>query len=111
LIEVLKTTGAKRDSPPISQRMGSLPHVTWLILNGGNIRIGRVEPLDGIAVAGDARKALATLVRRENETVEALLRRLDTAVGHAVNTGAAINEIGDAELVLSAPSARKSGKR
>ena len=51
--------------------------MTGLILNGGNITIGRVEPLDGIAVAADASRVLATLVRREDETIGELLRRLD----------------------------------
>jgi hypothetical protein len=58
----------------MSQWVGSLPHVTGLILDGGHITIGRVAPLDGIAVAADAAKVLATLVRREDETVEELLR-------------------------------------
>jgi len=73
----------------MAQWIGSLPHVTGLILNGGNITIGRVEPLEGIAVAADAARVLATLVRREDETVEELLRRLDAAVGQAVQSGAA----------------------
>jgi hypothetical protein len=95
----------------MSEWIGSLPHVTELILNGGNITIGRVEPLDGIAVAADTRKVLATLVRREDETVAALLRRLDAAVGQAVNTGASVNELGDAELVSSARSSRETRER
>jgi len=40
---------------PNSEWIGSLPHITGLVLNGGNITIGRVEPLDGIAVAADPR--------------------------------------------------------
>jgi hypothetical protein len=89
---------------------GSLPHVTGLILSGGNITIGRVEPLDGIAVAADAATVLATLVRPEDETVEELLRRLDAAVGQAVQSGAAVNEIKGAELLISAPTAHKRRK-
>jgi hypothetical protein len=105
------TTGARTGQPPMPQCIGSLPHVTGLILNGGSITIGRVEPLDGIAVAAGAAKVLATLVRREDETVEELLRRLDAAVGQAVQSGAAVNEIKGAELFLSAPMARKRRKR
>lgn len=92
--------------PPPLQSIGSLPPVTGLVLNGGNITIGRVEPLDGIAVAADASKVLATLVRRRDETVEGLLHRLDAAVGQAIRTGTPVNEVQDAELVLSEPSAR-----
>jgi hypothetical protein len=43
--------------------IGSLPHVTWLTLNGGKITIGPVEPRDGVAVAADAAKVLATFQR------------------------------------------------
>jgi hypothetical protein len=50
-------------------------------------------------------------VRREDETVEELLLRLDAAVGQAVRSGAAVNEIKGAELFLSAPTARKRRKR
>jgi hypothetical protein len=95
----------------MAQWIGPLPHATGLILNGGNITIGRVEPLDGIAVAADARRVLATLVRREDETLEDLLRRLDAAVGQAVQSGVTVNEIKGAELFLSAPTARKRRKR
>jgi hypothetical protein len=97
--------------PQTPQSIGPLPHITGLVLNGGNITIGRVEPLDGIAVAADASRVLATLVRRRHETVEELMRRLDVAVGQAVLTGAPINEVQDAELVLSEPTARPRRKR
>jgi hypothetical protein len=105
------STNAMKSESPKSKWIGSLPHMTGLILNGGNITIGRVEPLDGIAVAADASRVLATLVRREAETIEELLRRLDTAVGQAISTRSVVSDLGDTQMVLSTPSARPRRRR
>ena len=67
--------------------------------------------MDGIAVAADASRVLATLVRRRDETVEGLLHRADEAVGQVVRTGIPINEVQDAELILSEAIARPKRKR
>src|SRR5258708_25134765 len=101
---VSNSSHAMKSESPRSEWIGSLPHVTGLILNGGNITIGRVEPLDGIAVAADALRVLATLVRREDATIEELLPRLDAAIGQAVNTTIVASDLRDTQMGLSTPS-------
>ncbi|WP_089724424.1 hypothetical protein [Candidatus Thiosymbion oneisti] len=75
-----------------------LPNIEWLIENGGNIEIGYSEALDFgevAAMASDEHNMLATLVRRDSESLDALLRRLDTAIGKALKDQEYIDEIND----------------
>ena len=74
---------------------------------GGQITLGRMAPLDGVAVAGDEHNLCAVLRRRPDETVTALLRRLDQAIGLAQGGGARTNEINDSQYVLNQPSTRR----
>jgi hypothetical protein len=59
-----------------------LPHLAELI-DYGEITIGTLEPVGGVATAVDGSNCLAMLVRREGETFLQLLQRLDLAVALA----------------------------
>ncbi len=59
-----------------------LPHLAELI-DFGEITIGILEPVGGVATAVDGSNCLAMLVRRDGETFLQLLQRLDLAVALA----------------------------
>lgn len=59
-----------------------LPHLADLI-EGGEITIGTLEPVGGVATAVDGSNCLAMLVRRDGEPLMELLKRLDLAVALA----------------------------
>ena len=61
---------------------GFLPHLTELI-EDGEITVGTLEPVGGVATAVDGSNCLAMLVRRNGETLLQLLTRLDLAVALA----------------------------
>src|SRR4051812_6375762 len=83
-------------------------HIDALMKDGGQITLGRMAPLDGVAVAADDKDIYAVLRRRPEETVAALLKRLDQAIGSARNGGTRTNEIDDSRYALRMPSTRKS---
>ena len=82
-------------------------HIDALMKAGGQITLGRMAPLDGVAVAADDKDIYAVLRRRPEETVVALLQRLDQAIGSAQNGGTRTNEIDDSRYTLRMPSTRK----
>ena len=59
-----------------------LPHLAELI-DYGEITIGTLEPVGGVATAVDSSNCLAMLIRRDGETFLQLLQRLDQAVALA----------------------------
>ena len=65
------------------ETQGVWGHIDALMKSGGQITLGRMAPLDGVAVAGDDRNLYSALRRRPNETVAALMQRLDDAIGLA----------------------------
>lgn len=69
--------------------------------------LGRVAPIEGAAVAADEQALIATLVRRDEESVDDLLRRLDDAIGSALQQGVVINEINGGQFALARPRTRK----
>ena len=60
-----------------------MKNIETLIDDGGSITVGALEPFECVASAADDDMCFAMLVRREGETLGALLTRLDTAVGLA----------------------------
>ena len=58
-----------------------MKNIEALIADGGDITIGAIYPIDCAATAADSHNTVAMLVRRENETLNALLKRLDKAIG------------------------------
>ncbi len=77
----------------MSDRFPSLPNIEFLIDGNGNITIGQVGPSPCAATACQERRLLAMLVRREDETLEQLLMRLETAIDKAIEEDIIIDEI------------------
>ena len=87
-----------RDANPLGQLRGRLqdPRVKGIadvIDDGGDITIGPVGQIECAATAADAHNALAMLVRRDGETLHALLKRLDKAIARFNETGEPTDEI------------------
>ena len=55
-------------------------NIETLIEEGGDITLGRLPPFDCVATASDDAACLAMLVRRQGETLNQLMRRLDKAI-------------------------------
>jgi len=64
-----------------------------LIKDGGEITLGAIGDAECAASAADGSNALALLVRREGETLNALLKRLDRAIARHFETGETTDEI------------------
>jgi hypothetical protein len=60
-----------------------MKNIETLVDEGAEISIGPVPPFDCVAAASDGPNCLAMLVRRDGETLGALLRRLDRAIALA----------------------------
>lgn len=58
-------------------------NIEALVDEGGDISIGPVPPFECVAAASDGSNCLAMLVRRDGETLGALLKRLDKAIALA----------------------------
>ena len=68
-------------------------HIEVLIDDGGEITIGAIGSIECAATAADHSNALAMLVRRDGETLGALLKRLDKAIAKLNETGETTDEI------------------
>ncbi|MBI5278246.1 MAG: hypothetical protein HY854_17490 [Burkholderiales bacterium] len=60
-----------------------MKNIEALIDDGGDITVGALPPFDCVASAADGSSCLAMLVRRDGESLRALLKRLDDAIGLA----------------------------
>jgi hypothetical protein len=96
------SSGKKRSSV----RNVRWPSITRLLAQSGHVTIGCIPPIDGAAIAADGESLLATIVRREGESFDDLLQRLDHAVGRALNDGIRTNEIEGGNFMLAAPTSR-----
>jgi hypothetical protein len=84
------------------------PHIAALLASpGGHIMLGRVAPIEGAAVAVNDQALIATLVRRDEESVPALLQRLDEAIGKALHQGVVTNEINGGRFRLAPSRVKK----
>ena len=70
----------------------SLPNIENLITYG-DITLGVLRPVGCIATAADEDRCLAMLVRRRDESLVQLLRRLDKAIDKALTDDVYIDEI------------------
>ena len=77
----------------MSDRFPSLPNIEFLIDGNGEITIGQVGPVACAAAAANEHQSLAILVRRDGETLEQLLLRLETAIDKAFEEEIFIDEI------------------
>ena len=76
----------------MSNRFPSLPNIEFLIDGNGDITIGQVGPVACAATAANEHQSLAMLVRRDDETLEQLLMRLETALDKAFEEEIFIDE-------------------
>ena len=58
-------------------------YIEALIDEGGEITPGALPPHECVATAADGSNCVAMLVRRDGESLNALLKRLDKAIGLA----------------------------
>jgi len=70
-----------------------MKNIEALIEDGGDITLGAMGAIECAATAADDHNALAMLVRREGETINALLKRLDRAIARYFDTGETTDEI------------------
>jgi hypothetical protein len=84
-----------------------LSHITGLMEAGGQVTLGRVEPFQGVAIAAKGKQVLATLVRRDKESAEQLLHRLEAALHRRAITGAVTQEINGEQFGLKRSSVRR----
>lgn len=70
-----------------------MKHIEALIAEGGNITLGAVYPIECAATAADDHNVVAMLVRRDGETLHALLKRLNKAIGRFYDEGDIVDEI------------------
>ena len=68
-------------------------NIEALIDEGGDITVGPVGPIECAATAADGHNALAMLVRRDGETLTALLKRLDKPIARFNDSGETTDEI------------------
>lgn len=72
-------------------------YIEAMIEEGGEITLGALPPHKCVATAADGSNCLAMLVRREGESLNALLKRLDKAIGLAWSGDPFIDEVNDGE--------------
>ena len=75
-------------------------NIEALIEYGGEITLGVRPPHECAATAADGSNCLAMLVRRDGESLNALLKRLDKAIGLAWSNDVFIDEVNDGESDL-----------
>lgn len=73
-----------------------MKHIEALIADGGEITVGARWPHKCVATAADQSNALAMLVRRDGETLPALLQRLDEAIAKAYDDDGFTDEVNSA---------------
>ena len=73
-----------------------MKNIEALIAEGGEITLGALPPFECAATAADSHNALAMLVRRDGETLNALLRRLDRAIALAWSDNVFTDEVNEA---------------
>jgi len=73
-----------------------MKNIEALIADGGEITLGAIYPIECAATAADGHNSVAMLVRREGETLNALLKRLDKAIGRYFDNGEFIDKINGA---------------
>jgi hypothetical protein len=93
-------SGVQQKYPAGPSWGGSWPHLAALAGRGGHIVFGYVAPIEGVAVATEGTRVHATLLRREGETFDQVLARLDEAIGESLRTGTPVNELAGAEFVM-----------
>ena len=77
---------------------------------GGSISIGPLEGLGEVALAFNATKILASLRWQQGEPLDAVLVRLDEAVGQSMSSGQQVNDLG-VQFSMDRPSSVSQQKQ
>ena len=80
--------------------MARTNYIEALIEDGGDITIGALPPHECVATATDGSNCLAMLVRRDGESLNVLLKRLDKAIGLAWSNETFVDEVNGGESDL-----------
>ncbi len=80
--------------------MARTNYIEALIEDGGEITIGALPPYECVATAADGSNCLAMLVRRDGESLNVLLKRLDKAIGLAWSDDTFVDEVNAGESNL-----------
>lgn len=80
--------------------MARTNYIEALIEDGGDITIGALPPHECVATAADDSNCLAMLVRRDGESLNVLLKRLDKAIGLAWSNDTFVDKVNDGESDL-----------
>ena len=80
--------------------MALTSYIEALIEYGGEITLGALPPHQCAPTAADGSNCLAMLVRRDGESLNALLKRLGKAIGLAWSNDVFIDEVNDGESDL-----------
>jgi len=75
-------------------------NIETLIEDGGDITLGALPPHECAATAADGSNCLAMLVRRDGESLNALLKRLAKAIGLAWSNDVFVDEVNNGESDL-----------
>jgi len=86
-------SGSRRRAAPIKAPGGHFENIEALIDGRGDITIGRIGSVHCAATAADEDQCLAMLVRRPDESLPDLLRRLDAAIADAYENSVYIDEV------------------
>lgn len=70
-----------------------MKNIEALIEDGGEITLGAGDANECWATANDGHNCLAMLVRRDGESLNALLKRLDKAIAKSRDSGDVIDEV------------------
>jgi hypothetical protein len=70
-----------------------MKNIEALIDDGGEITVGHIHGVGCAATAADGHNSLAMLARGDGETLNALLKRLDRAIGRYYDDGEVVDEI------------------
>lgn len=70
-----------------------MEHIEKLLADGGEVTLGPLAPFECVATAADGSNPLAMLVRRDGETLSALLKRLNKAIAAAYEHGRITDEV------------------
>lgn len=73
--------------------MDEFENISRLVMNGGDVTLGRAGPVACAVTASDEDQCLVMLVRRPDESLSELLGRLDAAIYNALENQVFTDEI------------------
>ena len=83
-------------SRPDKTASAPFPTLQAFIDDGGHIDIGRIHPIECVAIANDEHTMYVALRRHNGETLMELLSRLDTSLKHCLGHDEFVDEINPA---------------